>query len=94
MILHVTFSDRSNPWVSFPTDRHTVNKQWRSWVKNHPSNAQPEALCNGWRCYYSGGDYIVYNVDGWLKGYNDTLHKYKHLGHALRALERLGGETR
>ena len=88
MILHVTFSDGSNPWVSLPTDRHTIAKQWRKWMKYHPDTAQPEAWHNGWICEPGqGGWYKVYKAGNkW-----HTLNWYEHLGHALAALERLGG---
>ena len=97
MILHVTFSDGSNPWV-FYGDRQQVAKHWKRWTKYHPGTAQPVAFT---------GDYAVYphKVPGKYKykleirNYNDFdgnmhynfLKHYKTLGHALRALERLGG---
>lgn len=91
MILHVTFSDGSNPWVSFNADPQTIAKHWRRWVKNHPDTAEPVAIGkNGWMCYFEAntGFYCVERTTiATIK-----IKKYKHLGHALRALERLGGE--
>ena len=91
MILHVTFTDGSNPWVSLPTDRETVKKLWRQWEKNHPATARPCAMCNGWQCRpLAGGGYSVARYfDG-----AHTCRDYERLGNALRALERLGGDTK
>ncbi len=93
MILTITFSDGSNPWVSLPTDRHTITKLWRRWMKYHPDTAQPVVIQHrrGWvqRCYTIPGQpgyYVRIPKD------NGTfLGHYKTLGHALAALERLGG---
>ncbi len=87
MILHTTFKDGSNPWTSLPADRHTVAKHWRRWMKLHPYTAMCSAFCNGWCCLPDiGGGYIV----GRTFSKTET-RRYKHLGHALAALERLGG---
>lgn len=88
MILHVTFSDGSNPWVSLPGDRHTIAKQWRRWVKYHPNTARPCAMCNGWKCLPVGGG--GYAVGRYFDGAHKTYY-YDRLGNALAALERLGG---
>ena len=91
MILHVTFIDGSNPWVSLPTDRHTIAKHWRRWIKNHPDTARPCAMCNGWQCRpVAGGGYAVAR---YFDGAHTTRY-YEYLGHALAALERLGGEAK
>jgi hypothetical protein len=98
MILHVTFTDGSNPWVSLPADRHTIAKLWRQWMKNHPTTAQPVAFM---------GEYAIYRhnpkaTNGYKlekRNYNDFdsymhydyIKTYKTLGHALLALEKLGG---
>lgn len=88
MVLHVTFSDGSNPWVSLPLGRHTIAKYWRKWVK-YSSTAQHAALHNGYICTLSEdrAGYWVFKQGE----YFDTKKYYKHLGHALAALERLGG---
>ena len=92
MVLHVTFSDGSNPWLSLPTDRHTIAKQWRKWMKYHPNTASPTAYCNGWICKPFGkGEYLVCKNGKYSECMN-TWKYYKTLGHALAALERLGGE--
>ena len=91
MILHVTFSDGSNPWVSLPADRHTIAKHWRRWMKYHPDTAQPLAYSRP-GCYVYpeiGGGYTVQYLNP-QTGYE--LRHYKHLGHALAALDRLGGD--
>lgn len=89
MILHVTFSDGSNPWVSLTADRHTIAKQWRRWEKTHPNTAKAEIFHGDHRCRksYYGSEWIVINN----RGNALAKHYYKHLGHALAALERLGG---
>ena len=92
MILHVTFSDGSNPWVSLPGDRHTIAKQWRQWMKNHPDTARPEAIYNNYRVVYIAhdGDNQFFLIP--QRAYTgQDIKCYKYLGHALTALERLGG---
>lgn len=85
MILHVTFSDGSNPWVFYGT-RQEVAKHWRRWVKNHPDTAQPVAICGEYSCH------PTITKSGFLIRENGFSYGYrKHLGHALAALERWGG---
>ncbi len=91
MILHVTFSDGSNPWLSYPLGRHTIAKYWKMWLKYHPSTAQPTARHNGHICILSE-DRAGYWVFKQGEFFNTKKH-YKRLGHALAALERLGGGT-
>lgn len=89
MILHVTFSDGSNPWV-FYGDRQQVAKHWRRWMKYHPETAQPVASVGKCTCFPA-----LYNLGYYVRitGRDEShLRFYNHLGHALRALERLGGE--
>lgn len=88
MILHVNFSDGSNPWVCFSDDRREIAEHWRDWMKYHPEEARPVAYCGGGKCLLDPiqDKYVVTH-----KG-TDPKH-YKHLGHALAALERLGGEN-
>lgn len=91
MILHVDFSDGSNPWVCFSDNRRELANHWRDWMKYHPDEAQPKAYCDSYVCQRSADNagYIVFK----LGEYNDSAKKYKHLGHALAALERFGGEN-
>lgn len=90
MVLHVTFSDGSNPWVSLPGDRQTIAKLWQKWMKNHPDTARPVAWCGDYFCIPElGGGFRVYPR---IIYSGSTVTKcYRHLGHALAALERLGG---
>lgn len=89
MILHVTFSDKSNPWVSFSPDRKEIAKQWRQWMKNHPETARPCASSGGYYCIPSlFGGYMVQNKNN----LSESTRYYKKLGNALAALEKLGGE--
>lgn len=90
MILHVTFSDGSNPWVTRIIDRKNLAKQWRMWMKYHPDTAQPVAYCGPYCCQKS-----KWNCGYYLSSRNGEhipRQYYKTLGHALAALERLGGE--
>ena len=88
MILHVNFSDGSNPWVCFSDDRREIAEHWRDWIKYHPEEARPVAYCGGGKCLFdpARGEYVVIHI-------GTDPKQYKHLGHALAALERLGGET-
>ena len=91
MILYVSFSDGSNSWVSLPADRHAIAKHWRRWIKYHPDTARPIAYGeNSWYCYpdFIRGGYVVHHNNA--SGPNQYKH-YKYLGHALAALERMGG---
>ncbi|MGN0628454.1 MAG: hypothetical protein ACI4IW_02370 [Oscillospiraceae bacterium] len=91
MILHITFSDGSNPWICSSDDRHEIAEHWREWEKNHPWEARPVAYCGSIVCERAddnAGYWIYTRGQFW-----DTVKRYKHLGHALAALERLGGET-
>lgn len=90
MILHVTFSDGSNPWVCMDQERDIIAKHWRRWMKYHNSTAQPKAYHGGYICEIAGdraGYWVYKQGEFW-----DTVKRYRHLGHALAALERLGGE--
>lgn len=88
MILHVTFSDGSNPWVSFSHDRKTITKQWRRWIKHHPETASPVVMLGGYECrrsaWYNG--YFITGGNG-----ENYRQYYKYLGCALAAIEKLGG---
>ena len=90
MILHVNFSDGSNPWVCFSDDRREISEHWRDWMKYHPEEARPVAYCGGAKCFPDRirGQYVVVCPD------ISAPKHYKHLGHALAALERLGGENK
>lgn len=87
MILHITFTDGSNPWVSLPADRHTLQKRWREW-EGDPA-ARPCFICGAYKCLPVAGG-------GWAVGrYFDgahTTHHYERLGNALKALERLASK--
>ena len=85
MTLHVTFTNGANPWVSLPTDRHTVAKLWRRWMKNHPDTARPRVFSGDWEVYPDpyGRGYALHN---WPNAYERI---YKRLGNALAALERM-----
>ena len=91
MILHISFSDGSNPWVCFSDERREIADHWREWMKYHPEEARPLAYCGAYLCERADdmGGYTVYKRGE----YWDTVKRYKHLGHALAALQRLGGET-
>lgn len=95
MILHITFSDGSNPWVSLPTDRHTIAKHWRRWMKYHPDTAKPQAKSGNFILDYdpAAGRYDLHRVVLRQGNYNacELHNRYKTLGRALAALERLGG---
>ena len=85
MILHTFFFDGSNDWVSLPTDRHEIAKHWRRWKKYHP-DACVVARCGRFACYQANNGVYIVTDD---KKYPTITKLYKHLGHALAALERL-----
>lgn len=91
MILHIIFLDGSNPWVCFSDDRREIAEHWRDWMKHHPEEARPTAYYGNYLCKPAddnAGYWVFRRGEYW-----DTVKRYKHLGHALAALERLGGET-
>ena len=86
MVLHVTFSDGSNPWMSFNGDRYFIAKHWRRWMKYHPETAHPVASTmknTVFPCPYQPGYYLRIGREN-----GAHLKFYKHLGHALAALEK------
>lgn len=93
MIIRVVFVDGSNPWVSLPTDRHTIAKHWRRWMKYHPDTAKPVVFCGKYQlvCIESDSPEKYYIIPK-IPYHGQPVKAYKHLGHALAALERLGGE--
>lgn len=91
MILHVTFSDGANPWVSLPTDYKTIKKLWKSWDKNQSSKTQITARHRDWKVIpgvHRGFYLFKTNINGYPIS---TPKYYDHLGHALRALDKIGG---
>ena len=88
MILHVTFTDGSNPWVCFSDDRQELAEHWRDWMKYHASTAQPKAYNGNYICELATdrARFVVYKQGE----YFDTAKTYKRLGNALAYLERRG----
>lgn len=89
MILHVIFTNGSNPWVSLPTDRHTVAKMWRRWMKYHPDTARPMAMAGEWKVIPASPE--GYALGRYFDGAHTTYH-YERLGNALAALERMSNK--
>ena len=83
MILHITFTDGSNPWVSLPTDWKTAMKFWRKWSK--VSTARPEFKSGKLKCCCDcvGNWYVAQ----WFDGAHDTK-KFRYLANALKYMER------
>ena len=89
MILHIEFTDGSNPWVCFSDDRKEIAEHWREWMKHHASSAHPKAFNGDYICERAedrAGYWIYKRGEFW-----DTSKHYKHLGHALATIDRLGG---
>lgn len=91
MILHVNFTDGSNPWVCFSDDRSEICEHWKEWMKYHPTTAEPKVICGNYICEGSAirGGYWVYKRGK----FGDTHKFYKYLGNALKAAEQRGGDT-
>lgn len=89
MILHITFSDGSNPWVCFSDNRKEIAEHWKEWIKYHPTEAIPKAYHGNYICEKAednAGYWVYRQGEFW-----ETVKRYKHLGNALAALERNGG---
>lgn len=84
MILHITFTDGSNPWVSFSTDYKTLAKMWRNWAKN--PNARPIFMGDGLECRMNC-------IHRWcVSKYFDGAHRckeFKYLANALKYIWRV-----
>lgn len=91
MILHVTFSDGSNPWVCFSDDHKEITKHWKEWEKHLPFVAIPKAYSGNYICEKAmdRAGYLVYKQGG----YHDSVKQYKYLGYALSSLEKKGGSN-
>ena len=89
MILHVNFSDGSNPWVCFSDDIPEIADHWRDWVKYHPSTAIIKAYSGDYICELAEdrAGYLVYKQGEHF----DTVKRYKYLGNALKSLANQGG---
>ena len=91
MILTVYFADQSSPWVSLPGDRYTIAKHWRKWAAVfRPDTVEIMARCGAWYAVSNGngtGYWVCHDNISWSR-----WRRYRHLGHALAALERLGGD--
>jgi len=89
MILHVDFSDGSNPWVCFSDNRREIAEHWREWMKYHGDTARPTAYNGNYICEASSdrAGFLVYKQGEFW----DTAKHYKRLGFALSYLETKGG---
>ena len=90
MILHVNFSDGSNPWVCFSDDIPELADHWRDWVKYHPTTANIKAYNGDYICKPANdrSGYLVYKHNDFF----DTVKQYKYLGNALKSLSQKGGK--
>lgn len=84
MILHIMFTDGSNPWVSLPVNRKMAMNLWRKWSK--VSTARPEfqfgkLIC---RCDNIGNWYVAQ----WFDGMHECK-EFKYLANALKYMEKM-----
>lgn len=89
MILHITFTDGSNPWVCFTDNRKELAEHWKEWAKYHPFEAVPKAYNGDYICEKAednAGYWVYKQGEFW-----DTVKRYKYLGNALASLEKKGG---
>lgn len=86
MILHISFSDGSNPWVCFSDDRHEIADHWKEWMHYHGDTAEPKAYNGDYICEFTEdrAGYLVYKR-------GEAAKHYKRLGFALAYLEKKGG---
>ena len=83
MVLHITFTDSSNPWVSLPNNREMVMKFWHKWSK--VPEARPEFRLGKLKCRCDclGNWYVAQWFDG--------MHKsktFRYLANALKYMEK------
>ena len=91
MIMHIKFSDTSNPYVAYG-DSCELCAAWKKWRDN--PTASP--VFWGWAAGYR----VMRNDPGdgsrpwWYLETPNKMIYYRRLGMALRALDRLGDEAR
>lgn len=90
---HITFSDGSNPWYSFPREASETIKEIKHWYKNHwndrfdiwTENHEYRIGNTAW------GTWVVYRKGKWI---DDIASKqYRNLGNAVKFLEKLLDNT-
>ena len=86
---HITFSDGSDPWYSFPRETNETIKEVKRWYKNHwqdrfniwTENHKYRISNTAW------GTWIVYRQGKWID--DIVSNQYKNLGNAVKFLEKL-----
>ena len=86
---HITFSDGSNPWYSFPREARETIKEVKRWYKNH-SNDKFDIWAENHEYRISNtawGIWVVYRTG---KCVDEVVSKeYTKLGNAIKFLEKL-----
>ena len=86
---HITFSDGSNPYYSFPKEANETIKEVNRWYKNHwndrfdiwTENHEYRIGNTAW------GTWVVYRKGKWI---DDIVSKqYRNLRNAVKFLEKL-----
>ena len=89
---HVTFSDGSNPWYSFPREANETIKEVKRWYKNH-SNDKFDIWTENHEYRISNtawGTWVVYKKEKWC---DIALKEYRWLANAVKFLEKLLDNT-
>ena len=83
MILHITFTDGSNPWVSLPNSREMIMKLWQKWSK--VPTAKPMFKVGNLKCMKDciGNWYVSPYFDGMY-----SCKEFKYLASALKYMEK------
>lgn len=83
---HITFTNGSNSYYSFPADAKKQIKDINKWILNHYV-FKCDILAKGYRINNtSWGTWVVYKIGKWV----DTPEKeYRHLGNAVTYIEKI-----
>lgn len=85
---HITFSDGSNPWYSFPREASETIKEVKRWYKNHwndkfdiwTENHEYRISNTAW------GTWVVYKKEKYISC--AISKQYDRLGNAVKFLEK------
>lgn len=85
---HITFSDGSNPWYSFPREANETIKEVKRWYKNHwqdrfdiwTENHEYRISNTAW------GTWVVYKKEKYISC--AISKQYDKLGNAVKFLEK------
>ena len=83
---HVTFSDGSNPYYSFPAEAVVQIKAIKKWMKKFPAS-KCDIFVGDYRI--SNSSYFTWNIYKCGKYVDTPLKEYSYLANAVKHLEKI-----